>query len=103
VPALRAAVQEIRTPGGARVRVTIDRRTYTLTRSQLERLFLRIVARAGLPKPLTCVYVNGYEVDFYFPDLGLVVESRSSRRTWRKSSSSLLPSSDRGVPTCPPS
>jgi predicted transcriptional regulator of viral defense system len=27
VPALRAAVQEIRTPGGAKVRVTIDRRT----------------------------------------------------------------------------
>ena len=57
------------------MRVTIDRRTFTLTRSQLERLFLRIVKRLGLPKPLTCVYVNGYEVDFYFPDLNLVVET----------------------------
>jgi hypothetical protein len=75
VPVLRAAVQEIRTPGGARVRAAIDRRTFTLTRSTLERLFLPIAARAGLPKPLTCVYVNGYEVDFYWPDLELVVET----------------------------
>jgi very-short-patch-repair endonuclease len=83
VPALRAAVQEIRAPGGAKVRVTIDRRTFTMTRSQLERLFLRIAKRAGLPRPLTCVYVNGYEVDFYWPELRLVVEAdgASAHRT----------------------
>jgi very-short-patch-repair endonuclease len=62
-------------PGVAKLRITIDRRTFTFTRSALERHFLRIVRRAGLPKPLTRVYVNGFEVDFYWPDLGLVVET----------------------------
>src|SRR5204862_4567191 len=40
-----------------------------------ERPCLPLARRAGLPKPLTRVYVNGYEVDFYFPALGLVVET----------------------------
>jgi very-short-patch-repair endonuclease len=62
-------------PGLAKLRVTIDRRTFTFTRSELERYFLRIARRAGLPKPLTRTYVNGFEVDFYWPDLGLVVET----------------------------
>jgi very-short-patch-repair endonuclease len=62
-------------PGVARLRSTIDRRTFTFTRSQLERQFLPIARRAGLPKPLTRVYVNGYEADFYWPELGLVVET----------------------------
>jgi very-short-patch-repair endonuclease len=75
VPALLAAVQDIRTAGAAKVRATIGRRTFTMTRSTLERLFLRIIERAGLPRPLTCVYVNGYEVDFYWPDLRLIVEA----------------------------
>src|SRR5439155_10560062 len=52
-----------------------DRRTLTFTRSALERWRLPIARRAGLPKPLTRVYVNGYEVDFYFPELGLVIET----------------------------
>ena len=64
-----------RMPGLAKLKTTIDRRTFTFTRSDLERAFLPIARRAGLPRPLTRVYVNGYEVDFYFPDLGLVVET----------------------------
>lgn len=32
-----------------------------------------------LPQPLTKVFVNDYEVDFYWPDLGLVVEADSLR------------------------
>jgi hypothetical protein len=75
VATLREAVQSMHTPGAAKVRVTIDRQTFTMTRSQLERWFLPIAARAGLPRPLTCVYVNGYEVDFYFREIGLVVEA----------------------------
>jgi very-short-patch-repair endonuclease len=59
----------------AKLKTTIDRRTFTYTRSELERAFLPLARRAGLPKPLTRVYVNGYEVDFYFPELGLVVET----------------------------
>jgi very-short-patch-repair endonuclease len=64
-----------RRPGLGKLKITIDRRTFTFTRSALERCFLPIARRAGLPKPRTRVYVNGYEVDFYFPDLGLVVET----------------------------
>jgi very-short-patch-repair endonuclease len=53
----------------------LDRRTFRVTRSKLERLFVAICRRAGLPAPLTRVRVNGYEVDFYWPELGLVVET----------------------------
>ena len=69
------ARRQPRMPGVAKLKTTIDRRTFTFTRSQLERHFLPIARRAGLPKPLTCVYVNGFEVDFYWPELGLVVET----------------------------
>jgi hypothetical protein len=76
VPALRAALGKMPPrPGLAKVKRTIDQHTFTFTRSQLERAFIPIALKAGLPKPLTCVYVNGYEVDFYWPDLGLVVEA----------------------------
>ena len=64
-----------RRPGLAKLKSTIDRRTFTFTRSDLERSFLRIARRAGLPKPLTRVYVNGFEVDFYWPHIRLVVEA----------------------------
>ena len=33
----------------------------------------------GLPLPQTGSYVNGYKVDFYWPDLGLVVETDGLR------------------------
>jgi very-short-patch-repair endonuclease len=62
-------------PGAPRVIATIDRRAFRLTRSKLERLFIPIAVRAGYPVPLTRQWVNGYEVDFYWPDLGLVVET----------------------------
>lgn len=62
-------------PGAKSVRKVVDRLTFTFSRSSLERHFLPIARRAGLPPPLTCTYVNGYEVDFYWPDLGLVVEA----------------------------
>jgi very-short-patch-repair endonuclease len=38
-----------------------------------------IARAAGLPEPLTQAYVNGYRVDFYWPDLRLVVEADSLR------------------------
>jgi uncharacterized protein DUF559 len=75
VPALRAAVDMSPRPGLARVKRTIDRRTFTYTRSRLERAFIPIALKAGLPRPLTCVYVSGFEVDFWWPDLRLVVET----------------------------
>ena len=64
-----------RWPGAAKLRTMLDRRTLVLTRSELERRFLPIARRAGLPRPQTRCYVNGFEVDFWWPELGLVVET----------------------------
>jgi very-short-patch-repair endonuclease len=66
-------------PGVPLLREILDRRTFTLTRSTLERLFLPIARKAGLPLPNTRVWLNGFEVDFYWPDLGLVVETDGLR------------------------
>ena len=68
-----------RRPGIAVVRETLDRRTFALTDSELERRFLRLVRDAGLPRPLTQQRVNGFRVDFFWPDLGLVVETDGLR------------------------
>jgi very-short-patch-repair endonuclease len=61
--------------GVARLRAIIDRATFRYTRTELERAFLPLVRRAGLPVPRTSVYVTGYEVDFHLPDLRLVIET----------------------------
>jgi very-short-patch-repair endonuclease len=65
--------------GVAALRSVLDRRTFRLTDSELERRFLRLVDRAGLPRPLTQQRVNGFRVDFYWPELGLVVETDGLR------------------------
>jgi very-short-patch-repair endonuclease len=46
----------------------------TMTRSDKERLLLRLIARAQLPRPLTNVRLHGFLVDVYWPEHGLVVE-----------------------------
>jgi hypothetical protein len=46
-----------------------DKRTFRLSDSDLEILFRPISAAAGLPFPLSKQIVNGWEVDFYWPDL----------------------------------
>ena len=61
------------------LRKLIDRHTFAMTRTELERRFLRIVRHAGLPLPETGACVNGFEVDFFFRDLGLVVETDGGR------------------------
>lgn len=66
-------------PGVAVLRGVLDRRTFTLTDSELERRFLPITREAGLALPLTGQRVNGFKVDFYWPDLGLVVETDGLR------------------------
>jgi very-short-patch-repair endonuclease len=73
---LRRSLDEaVQRPGTAILRRTLDRRTFTLTDSQLERRFLRLAREAGLPRPLTQHFVNGYRVDFHWPELQLVVET----------------------------
>jgi very-short-patch-repair endonuclease len=75
--ALRVALDDMprRRPGVKRLCTMLDRRTFRMTRSELERAFLPIARRAGLPVPLTKQYVNGFEVDFHWPELELVVET----------------------------
>jgi hypothetical protein len=65
--------------GVPHLREVLDARTFTLTDSQLERLFFPLAADAGLPPPLTQQSLNGYRVDFYWPALGLVVETDGLR------------------------
>lgn len=66
-------------PGVRRLRGLLDPETFRLSDSELERIFRPLALAAGLSQPLTKVVVSGYEVDFYWPDLGLVVETDSLR------------------------
>ncbi len=66
-------------PGVKRLRQLLDPETFRLSDSELERLFRPLALAVGLPQPLTKALVNEYEVDFYWPDLGLVVEADSLR------------------------
>jgi very-short-patch-repair endonuclease len=66
-------------PGVASLRALLDRHAFVLTDSELERLFLPLARKAGLPRPLTRQWVNGFEVDFFWPDLGLIVETDGLR------------------------
>lgn len=66
-------------PGVRRLRKLLDPETFRLSDSELERLFRPLALAAGFPQPLTKVFVDDYEVDFYWPDLGLVVETDSLR------------------------
>ena len=73
---LRARLDQTpRRSGVGVLKQTLDIRTFTLTDSELERRFRPIARRAGLPKPVTRERVNGHRVDFWWPELGLVVET----------------------------
>jgi very-short-patch-repair endonuclease len=74
---LGEAVAGLRRPGAAAVRAVLS--AYTPTDSPLEREFLRIASRAGLPPPQTQAQLGPYRVDFYWPDLNLVVETDGLR------------------------
>jgi very-short-patch-repair endonuclease/predicted transcriptional regulator of viral defense system len=71
---LHAEVQGRTEPGAVVVRGILDAEAFVLSDSVLEQLFVPIALRAGLPRPLTQQTINGYRVDFYWPELGLVVE-----------------------------
>jgi very-short-patch-repair endonuclease len=62
-------------PGIRLLRHVLDKHTFRLSDDELERLFRPLAAAAGLPIPLTKQMVNRFEVDFFWPDLGLVVET----------------------------
>lgn len=78
--ALRAAIEALRgRPGVAALRRILDRATFRLSDSQLERRFRPIARRAGLPEPEMGARVNGFKVDFWWPSLNLVVETDGLR------------------------
>lgn len=62
-------------PGIRLLRHVLDKHTFRLSDDELERLFRPLASAAGLPTPLTKHMVNRFEVDFFWPDLGLVVET----------------------------
>lgn len=62
-------------PGVAPLRKLLDPLTFRLSDSELEQLMRPVARAAGLPAPETKAWVNGYEVDFFWPELGIVVET----------------------------
>jgi len=62
-------------PGVRPLRAILDEHTFRLSDDELERLFRPLATAAGLPVPLTKVMVDKFEVDFFWPELGLVVET----------------------------
>lgn len=78
--ALRAELMRFRGyPGIRPLRHLLDKLFFRLSDSDLEIYFRRIVRAAQLPVPLTKQRVNKFEVDFFWPDLGLVVETDGLR------------------------
>lgn len=66
-------------PGAAALRRLLDPLTFRLSDSELEQRMRRLARATGLPTPDTKTWVNGYEVDFFWPDLGIVVEADGLR------------------------
>lgn len=71
---LRVAVESLRRRLGLpRLRRVLG--LDALTDTGLERRFLALAKAAGLPSPETQAHVNGFRVDFFWPDIALVVEA----------------------------
>jgi very-short-patch-repair endonuclease len=66
-------------PGVKALRTLLDRHTFRLSDSDLEVLFRPLARAAAFPPPMTKHMVLGHEVDFWFPDQGLVVETDGLR------------------------
>jgi very-short-patch-repair endonuclease len=66
-------------PGLASLRKLLDPLTFRLSDSDLEQAMRERADAAGLPTPETKAWVNGYEVDFFWPGLGIVVEADGLR------------------------
>ncbi len=74
--ALRRALDDCPGQPGIRpLRRILDKHTFRLSDDELELLFRPLATAAGLPVPLTKMIVNKFEVDFFWPDLRLVVET----------------------------
>jgi len=70
--ALRKALDGHSGESGVRpLRRILDKHTFRLSDDELERLFRPLASSASLPVPLTKHVVNEFEVDLFWPDLGL--------------------------------
>jgi very-short-patch-repair endonuclease len=77
---LRAALPQYAGERGVGVlRTLLDRHMFRLSDSDLEIFFRPIARDAGLSQPETKQMINGFEVDFYWPELGLVIETDGLR------------------------
>jgi very-short-patch-repair endonuclease len=77
---LRPALDRgLRRPGVGRLKRILDAQTFSRAQNALERRFLALVRDAGLPAPATQRRLGRYRVDFFWPDLGFVVETDSLR------------------------
>jgi very-short-patch-repair endonuclease len=74
-----------RRPGSRAVRAALQKRAegLTVTKSELEDMFIELTDGAGLPRPEINAIVEGFEVDAVFRDARLVVEldGRGTHRT----------------------
>jgi len=66
-------------PGVAPLRRLLDPMSFRLSDSELEQRMRPLAGAAGLPTPETKTWVNGYEVDFFWPELGIVLEADGLR------------------------
>jgi very-short-patch-repair endonuclease len=66
-------------PGIRPLRHLLDKLFFRLSDSELEIYFRRTVKGTKLPMPLSKQRVNDFEVDFFWPELGLVVETDGLR------------------------
>jgi very-short-patch-repair endonuclease len=77
---LRPALEgELRRPGIGRLKRVLDAQTFSRAQNALERRFLALVRAAELPPPDTQRRLGRHRVDFFWPDLGFVVETDSLR------------------------
>jgi very-short-patch-repair endonuclease len=82
--ALTAAVQNNPGRRGALV-LNLTSGPQERTRSPLEDSFLDLIERHRLPRPLTGIWIAGYEVDFAWPDHKLIVETDGGAAHLRRS------------------
>ncbi|MEX2447856.1 MAG: type IV toxin-antitoxin system AbiEi family antitoxin domain-containing protein [Solirubrobacterales bacterium] len=66
-------------PGVGALRKLLDPVHFRLSDSDLEQAMRPVAKAAGLPVPETKAWLNGYEVDFFWPALGIVVEADGLR------------------------
>jgi very-short-patch-repair endonuclease len=77
---LRPALDdELPRPGLGRLKRILDAQTFSRAQNALERRFLAVVRDACLPPPESQRRLGRYRVDFFWPDVGLVVETDSLR------------------------